>query len=415
MVITCRTQLNDEELPKEIEKRIPGPVGGLGSAKFYHFHKYYLSPFDDPQVKKFLEHKLPNAEEDRKKAHELVTRIPELANRPLILTYIKDLVQEKKSDLRYTCQLYDVIVRAWLKRERKIGASKLLGFSKDLAICLLTKELDDPVRRQDAGLTLREIGKLGGNHNLELNQIKITDLSLLCRDSIRRFNFAHRSIMEYLYACRWLELEPEERPHVFWKGQLKSFMKELLSLEYEKSVDVAACIEAVGKPEFTAHLESFLANDNRFIITAKGNPPEIEDEGFDGFDFISCDNEDMVVLDSTTGLMWQCHSSAKMLGFDSALKCVEDQNKNKFGGYDDWQLPSTVQLLTLKESERNKKGYHVHPLFNHKHSSVWTSEFYNKDRVWTVDFRSGYTFPSRTDFKDSCVWMVRQLKGKKRK
>jgi hypothetical protein len=95
VIITCRTQffLSDEEIPKEtgVLKLAARSAGESAEQLFY---KIYLAPFSDDQVKAYLKRRYPVWQwKRRKQALRLVSKIPLLSARPMLLAHIDDLVK----------------------------------------------------------------------------------------------------------------------------------------------------------------------------------------------------------------------------------------------------------------------------------------------------------------------------------
>ncbi len=62
------------------------------------------------------------------------------------------------------------------------------------------------------------------------------------------------------------------------------------------------------------------------------------------------------VLDTRTGLMWQkadsYHEVKKGMNWYQALEYVDSKNAGKFGGYNDWRLPTLDELRQIWDSRR---------------------------------------------------------------
>jgi antitoxin component YwqK of YwqJK toxin-antitoxin module len=67
------------------------------------------------------------------------------------------------------------------------------------------------------------------------------------------------------------------------------------------------------------------------------------------------DPYDDIVYDESTGLMWERFGSRKHMTFTSAKSYVDELNQIKFGGYNNWRLPTIEEAFTLLESTKLEK------------------------------------------------------------
>ncbi|MBI4686061.1 MAG: TIR domain-containing protein [Nitrospirae bacterium] len=56
---------------------------------------------------------------------------------------------------------------------------------------------------------------------------------------------------------------------------------------------------------------------------------------------------DRVVIDSATALMWQQSGSDTSLLFEMAIDNLNELNRNKFAGFNDWRLPTLEEAMSL--------------------------------------------------------------------
>ncbi|MCI0494714.1 hypothetical protein L0Z72_06870, partial [candidate division KSB1 bacterium] len=227
VVITCRTQFfpHDEEIPLEtgIIKSGPRPPG---EGPQFTFYKIYLSPFSDEQVQTYINRRFSFWNKKRRRqASAIVAKIPNLAVRPMLLAYVDDLIASSKS-FQNSYQIYTEMVDAWLEREKRHVEDKdsLLKFSNKLAIELF-------VNREKWGgerIPYREIEPIANKFNIQLAIWQLTGRSLLNRDAEGNYKFAHRSILEFLFAQRILDNDDEifQIPMKHWTGQVRSFLIE---------------------------------------------------------------------------------------------------------------------------------------------------------------------------------------------
>lgn len=101
---------------------------------------------------------------------------------------------------------------------------------------------------------------------------------------------------------------------------------------------------------------------------------------------------DEVVIDRTTGLMWQQSSSTQAMAYPMAMTWVHYLNKCGFAGFTDWRLPTLEEALTLLQDSPSSVGLYIDPIFNAKQRLwMWTSERGNADLAWYVNFNYGYS------------------------
>ncbi|MGH7454796.1 MAG: NACHT domain-containing protein, partial [bacterium] len=178
--MTCRTQFfpRAEEEPRRtgVVKLTSISAGREGE---YIFHKLYLSPFDDGQVKKYLRRRYTFWRWlKRRRAKQVADKIPQLTARPMLLAHIDDLLASGR-EFNYSFQLYEEMVEAWLTREegRVEGLQKepLREFCERLAIELFA-------RRQAEGgerLPYDAIEPLAQKFGVKLEGWKLSGRSLL--------------------------------------------------------------------------------------------------------------------------------------------------------------------------------------------------------------------------------------------
>jgi hypothetical protein len=129
-------------------------------------------------------------------------------------------------------------------------------------------------------------------------------------------------------------------------------------------------------------------------------------QGFIGYSTISHDYEentiedDKVVIDHATGLMWHQSGSFKNLSWKRAKKWVVKLNENGYAGFKDWRLPTLEETVSLLGPEKNGNQF-IDPAFDRTQSSIWTGDSnisnasLSLDRAWSVNFN--YSSFSRND------------------
>lgn len=131
----------------------------------------------------------------------------------------------------------------------------------------------------------------------------------------------------------------------------------------------------------------------------------------------------LVVLDHATGLMWQKGGSGEPVGLQGAGDYVRALNTRKFGGFDDWRLPTleeAMSLMTTPEGGRPREAmygeetrqgvYHIDRVFEKGAAYfIWTADLQSPGRAWVVYFWDGICHPESLDFNAS-VRAVRSLR-----
>ena len=106
---------------------------------------------------------------------------------------------------------------------------------------------------------------------------------------------------------------------------------------------------------------------------------------------------DMMVYDRATGLMWQTKGSIyKWSAFDRA-SFIDSLNSREFGGYRDWRLPTLEELMSLTEPDGI---YHIESVFiaTAHYGKIWSADNLTDSATdpgaWYVDFKEGRCSPT---------------------
>lgn len=203
VVITCRTQFFEkiEDEPNLLPSRDPA------TKKQMQFEKYYISPFQDDEIDRYLNKKYLLRFLAKRKAKSIVNNCKQLMARPMLLSYLDDLLGSPiGNEQESIVQIYDNLIDKWLDREtyflattekdKKEKKQNLHEFSNELALCLAQptydkKQIDDIIARYGANTLIKERNLKGR--------------SLLNRNSRNEFKFAHKSFMEFLVAKQLLD------------------------------------------------------------------------------------------------------------------------------------------------------------------------------------------------------------------
>jgi len=138
------------------------------------------------------------------------------------------------------------------------------------------------------------------------------------------------------------------------------------------------------------------------IDTFPAAPPVLElakPEHFAGCTARFIDNGDGTVTDNLTGDMWtKDDATDKAVNFDKAVQACKDC---RVGGYDDWELPSRVRLLTLVDDTRHDPAIDKSVFPSCKSEWYWTSTpcaWSPSGFAWFVSFDFGNSGYDDRDF-----------------
>jgi len=124
----------------------------------------------------------------------------------------------------------------------------------------------------------------------------------------------------------------------------------------------------------------------------------------------------VVVIDEATGLMWQkAASPSDQNTFPTLGSYIDELNRQRFAGHDDWRVPTVVEAMSLMEpapvdeaTPTNKKL--LDPIFTGG-NFIWTADTAAEDRGWLIYFYDGLAATERFAFNAS-VRAVRTEKAK---
>lgn len=91
-----------------------------------------------------------------------------------------------------------------------------------------------------------------------------------------------------------------------------------------------------------------------------------------------------LVFDKSTGLTWQQNGS-QLSKNESYIKQL---NEEKYGGYNDWRLPTIEEAMSLMATERENSLY-IDPVFDKAQKWILTSDSDAGGIKWVVNFSTG--------------------------
>ena len=149
---------------------------------------------------------------------------------------------------------------------------------------------------------------------------------------------------------------------------LKSFTFSLLAVSYISAVDLPILKTGITTSEISGDDGDYQAGKSRSYTR---------------------DDNLEVVIDNSTGLMWQDNSDAKEIKKDwqGAIDYCEDLT---FASFSDWRLPTRMELKSIVDYGRYNPA--IDSTFQNIQSSYyWSSSrnVSNTDSAWLVDFYDG--------------------------
>ena len=206
VIITCRTQFFEK---REEEPNIL-PVRDPATKEQKRFKKYYISPLHNDEVEHYLNKKYLLKFSAKRKAISIVNNCKKIMARPLLLSYLDDLLNADIDDSKESIvQIYDILIEKWLEREayfaidddkKETYIQALRDFSNELALCMAQpyyskQQVNDIIAKYGANTLIKERNLKGR--------------SLLNRNSSNEFKFAHKSFMEFLVAMELFKHEKD--------------------------------------------------------------------------------------------------------------------------------------------------------------------------------------------------------------
>ena len=247
VIITCRTQFF--EVDAQIEQ--------FGSVRVgpYQCPSLYLSPFNDEQVEHYLHRRFPPSFWQRvglakldtqPKARAIAFLMGNLRARPLLLSYIDDIITGTPGGVSSEFSLYKIVVEQWLRREhRKARDRKDFSITEDR---LLRGSIAMAFRAQEAGardLSLDDIREISRTiSEIEtIDRLPLEGRSLINRNGSGGYRFAHYSFQEFLIAyaltsCPRSHVPPGGRP-VRWTNLLSFFFRQAMLTASRANLDMS--------------------------------------------------------------------------------------------------------------------------------------------------------------------------------
>lgn len=201
VVITCRTNffINEKEEPFELKIKKYNTDGN----GFHIIKKVYLSPFNKSDVNKYLNNTFSLWEiEKKEKAKKIILSTKDIFFRPMLLSYIDDLVKLNKNDfLKF--EVYETLIEAWINREsNKYPDSEKYSFKNNLYYFTyeLAIHIYNNYKENGYFISFDAAQGIALHNNINLNELEIRSRTLLNRNSNGDYKFSHKTILECILA-----------------------------------------------------------------------------------------------------------------------------------------------------------------------------------------------------------------------
>ncbi|AZA84334.1 hypothetical protein C1637_05700 [Chryseobacterium lactis] len=281
VIITCRTNffINEKDEPFELKIKKYNTEGN----GFHIIKKVYLSPFNQTDVNKYLHNTFPFWEiEKKEKAKKIILSTKDIFFRPMLLSYIEDLVKLNRSDfLKF--EVYETLIEAWIDRESKkyfdseryIFKNNLYFFTYELAISIYNN-----YKENGYFISFEESQAIAVRNNINLNELEIRSRTLLNRNSNGDYKFSHKTILEcilsYFSFLSRKHIVGLDEFEIFYDLENFDFAKNLveeLHLNYKRTFKLPNIYESdmIANEHISKVIKEKYKNKNPTIVWQNGS------------------------------------------------------------------------------------------------------------------------------------------------
>ena len=226
VIITCRTQFfeNEEIEPDRLKIKITG-----ASKRTLEYQKVFISPFTVGEAKKYLRKKFGLRIKDYYKATRISKRCWDVLSRPMILSFVDDLMELDNIKSLTAAEIYSKIIDKWFDREiefQDVEKTDLFSFSKKISLYMYNKWLES----KSPFIAPSEYQHFLNEFRFDKSPYSFRARSLINRTSGGAIKFAHKSFWEFFLAINAFE-HPE-----------KSFVKNGLEMAVRFSEELSSSI-----------------------------------------------------------------------------------------------------------------------------------------------------------------------------
>lgn len=240
VIITGRTQLFQDDVSEPAVGKIKQ---NSNLSKRLKYERIYVSPFSEYEIQTYLANKFTVGTENYRKAIQIVNKGNVLMSRPMILSFIDDLLGFARYEKLTIVEMYKTIIDKWLLREcetqedsdSRLNVNDLYIFSKRFAVYMYNKW----ERTGISHITKSEYDYFIESNGYSGNPYSFRGRSLINRKSDGSIKFSHKSFWEFFLALDILE-NPGKSLSQDNLDMAKQFTLELneMYLEGQQLIDV---------------------------------------------------------------------------------------------------------------------------------------------------------------------------------
>jgi hypothetical protein len=253
IVITCRTQFFPDRASEPVET---GRIRIGTGAKREEIIKKYISPFSDEEVKQYLKKQYKFSKKKQQQAYQIVTKVPVLMARPVILNWINFLC-DSTEEYKYSYQIYSEIIDKWIERE-------CIGHTDNSLYELSHTIANHMYLNNTTSMSATQVEEIAARKNIQLTPIIAKSRSLLNRNGNGEYKFAHRSFLEYFIVFGLFQKMqiPANLTYLFNHSGIKRFFYEILLDAAQKS----NIEEYENSMRFFDRIKSYIRMDTPFDL-----------------------------------------------------------------------------------------------------------------------------------------------------
>jgi len=116
-------------------------------------------------------------------------------------------------------------------------------------------------------------------------------------------------------------------------------------------------------------------------------------------------DDNKVVMDYATGLMWHPVGSAEYMKRKDVKKWIRGLNSKGYAGHNDWRVPTVEEAASLLEPSEKSGNLYIDAVFDITQRWIWTGDSCSSGGMWRVYFDDGYV-----DWGDAGYLFIRPVR-----